>query len=96
MSAEESLLMANQAQAAPGRLIYDPFAGTGSMLLTAAHFGALAFGSDIDGRMMRGKAAESIWTAADQYGVASRIADCLTFDLKVRVASFWMRFAPAS
>lgn len=80
MEAEASLLMANQAQAAPGKWIYDPFgtlsrhslpsiaitiwlklsflsraAGTGSMLLTAAGFGAMTFGSDIDGRQMRGK-----------------------------------------
>lgn len=32
MEAEMSLLMANQAKAAPGKMIYDPFAGTGSML----------------------------------------------------------------
>ena len=32
MEAEMSLLMANQAKAGPGKLIYDPFAGTGSML----------------------------------------------------------------
>lgn len=32
MEAEVSLLMANQALAAPGKIMYDPFAGTGSML----------------------------------------------------------------
>lgn len=32
-------------------------AGTGSMLLTAAAFGAMTFGSDIDGRQLRGKSA---------------------------------------
>lgn len=32
MEAEMSLLMANQAQSAPSKLIYDPFVGTGSML----------------------------------------------------------------
>jgi tRNA (guanine10-N2)-methyltransferase len=31
MEAEVSLLMANQALAAPGKLLYDPFMGTGSM-----------------------------------------------------------------
>jgi tRNA (guanine10-N2)-methyltransferase len=31
MEAEISLLMANQTQAAPGKLMYDPFIGTGSM-----------------------------------------------------------------
>jgi tRNA (guanine10-N2)-methyltransferase len=38
MDAEMSLLMANQAQAAPGKLIYDPFAGTGSMLYASPSF----------------------------------------------------------
>ncbi|CAG8511437.1 11645_t:CDS:2 [Acaulospora colombiana] len=35
MDAEISLLMANQALAAPGKLVYDPFVGTGSMLYEA-------------------------------------------------------------
>lgn len=83
MEAEMSLLMANQAQASPGKLIYDPFAGTGSMLYTCAFFGAMVFGSDIDGRQMRGKDASSlgIIRSAAQYGVADRILDCATFDI---------------
>lgn len=59
MESEASLLMANQALAAPGKWMYDPFVGTGSMLYTAAGFGALTFGSDIDGRQIRGKSALS-------------------------------------
>jgi tRNA (guanine10-N2)-methyltransferase len=35
--------------------MYDPFAGTGSLLYAAAHWGSYVFGSDIDGRQMRGK-----------------------------------------
>lgn len=31
MEAEISLLMANQTLASPGKLMYDPFMGTGSM-----------------------------------------------------------------
>ena len=42
-------------KAAPGKLIYDPFVGTGSFLLTCAQFGAFTMGSDIDGRQIRGK-----------------------------------------
>jgi len=82
MEAEVSLLMANQALASPGKLIYDPFIGTGSLAYTTAHFGALVFGSDIDGRQMRGKEAESgILRAATQYGVRQRIMDLCTFDI---------------
>ncbi|QRV93804.1 tRNA guanosine-2 -O-methyltransferase [Ceratobasidium sp. AG-Ba] len=82
MESEISLLMANQTLAAPGKLVYDPFVGTGSMLYTAAHFGALVFGSDIDGRQMRGKeSTPGIRRAADQYGVQNRILDLCTFDV---------------
>ncbi|GAA5990901.1 hypothetical protein JCM11641_002876 [Rhodosporidiobolus odoratus] len=80
MEAEVSLLMANQALAAPGRWLYDPFVGTGSMLLTAAGFGALTFGSDIDGRQIRGKKT-SIRHSAEQYGISQRIVDCYSFDM---------------
>lgn len=41
MDAEVAFLMANQAQAMPGKLVYDPFVGTGSILVAAAHFGAM-------------------------------------------------------
>lgn len=54
MDAELSLVMANQALASAGKLVYDPFVGTGSFLFTCAHFGAYTLGSDIDGRQIRG------------------------------------------
>lgn len=41
MDAEMAFLMANQALTAPGKLVYDPFVGTGSILVAAAHFGAM-------------------------------------------------------
>ncbi|KAF8495862.1 tRNA guanosine-2'-O-methyltransferase [Gautieria morchelliformis] len=82
MDAEMSLLMANQTLSAPGKLIYDPFAGTGSMLYTAAEFGAYVVGSDIDGRQMRGKErAPGVLRSAAQYGFAERIFDLFTFDV---------------
>ncbi|KAI0705097.1 tRNA guanosine-2'-O-methyltransferase [Cerioporus squamosus] len=82
MEAEMSLLMANQTLASPGKLVYDPFIGTGSMAYTTAHFGAFVFGSDIDGRQMRGKIKPpGIIRAAAQYGVANRIMDLCTFDV---------------
>lgn len=55
MDAELSLVTANMALAAPGKLFFDPFVGTGSFCVAAAHFGALTIGSDIDGRSFRGK-----------------------------------------
>jgi tRNA (guanine10-N2)-methyltransferase len=38
----------------PGSLVFDPFAGSGSILVAAAVFGATCFGADIDGRVLRG------------------------------------------
>ncbi|KAF7361937.1 RNA methylase [Mycena venus] len=87
MESEVSLLMANQALASPSRLIYDPFCGTGSMAYRSptAYFGAQVFGSDIDGRQMRGKGGKDkppgVLRAAKQYGVADRIVDLCTFDV---------------
>ncbi|KAF8627791.1 hypothetical protein AX15_004218 [Amanita polypyramis BW_CC] len=82
MESEISLLMINQTLAAPGKVIYDPFVGTGSMVYPAAHFGAFVFGSDIDGRQMRGKGKPpGIIRAAAQYGTSSRVLDLCTFDV---------------
>lgn len=36
-----AFLMANQALATSGKLVFDPFVGTGSILVGAAHFGAM-------------------------------------------------------
>ncbi|KAH7414435.1 RNA methylase family protein [Phaeosphaeria sp. MPI-PUGE-AT-0046c] len=54
MDAELTLVTANIAQAAPGKVMYDPFLGTGGFPIACAHFGAVVFGSDIDGRTLRG------------------------------------------
>ncbi|RDB25139.1 tRNA (guanine(10)-N2)-methyltransferase [Hypsizygus marmoreus] len=82
MESEISLLMANQTLACPGKLIYDPFMGTGSTAYPTMHFGAFMFGSDIDGRQMRGKEkVPGVIRAAKQYGTASRMMDICTFDV---------------
>lgn len=54
MDAVLALVSANLAHAGPGRIIYDPFVGTGGFLVAAAEFGAWVWGSDIDGRSFRG------------------------------------------
>lgn len=36
-----------------GMLVWDPFVGTGSILVAAAHLGAQTFGSDIDIRVIK-------------------------------------------
>lgn len=54
MDAELTLVTANIAHVAPGKLFYDPFMGTGGFPIACANFGAVVFGSDIDGRTIRG------------------------------------------
>ncbi|CAO1624720.1 unnamed protein product [Sympodiomycopsis kandeliae] len=88
MEAEMSLNLAEMAQAGPGKLVYDPFVGTGSLLIACAALGAYVMGSDIDGRMIRGKQAREdpqaetgIITAAKQYGLRDKFLDNLTFDI---------------
>ena len=44
---------ASGLQVKKGDLVYDPFVGTGSILVAAAHFGAHTIGADIDIRVVR-------------------------------------------
>ncbi|XVF01752.1 hypothetical protein REPUB_Repub04eG0116200 [Reevesia pubescens] len=76
MDAEMAFLMANQAQAAPGKLVFDPFVGTGSILVSAAHFGAMTMGADIDIRVVRdGRGPDcNVWSNFKQYGLPMPIA----------------------
>lgn len=60
MDSELSLIIANMALANHGKLILDPFAGTGSLLLTCSQFGALTMGCDIDPRVIRGSKEASL------------------------------------
>jgi tRNA (guanine10-N2)-methyltransferase len=55
MTAELSFLVANFAHCRPGTLVLDPFCGSASLLISAAHFGSYTLGGDIDIRVIRGK-----------------------------------------
>lgn len=76
MDAEVAFLMANQAQVMPGKLVYDPFVGTGSILVAAAHFGAMTMGADIDIRAVRdGRGPDcNVWSNFKQYGLPLPVA----------------------
>lgn len=70
MDAELSFIMNNLGQVRAGHTVFDPFVGTGSILLTCALRGAYCFGTDIDIRVLRGKSAHvNIWTNFKQYGL---------------------------
>lgn len=71
MDAELSLVTANLAWAGPGKSAYDPFMGTGSFPLACAEFGSAVFGSDMDGRSIRGKKDRNVKGNFKQYGTES-------------------------
>merc|ERR1719295_2403668 len=54
LDSELSFLMANQALVTSTSMVLDPFCGTGSLLISAAEFGGMVYGSDIDIRVLRG------------------------------------------
>lgn len=81
MDSELALITANLTHAAPGKVFYDPFVGTGSFLVACAHFGAYTMGSDIDGRAIRGKQGRNILTNFQQYGLVDRHLDDFVADL---------------
>ena len=81
MDSELALLAANLTLAAPNKVFYDPFVGTGSFPIACSHFGARTIGSDIDGRMVRGKNGKNIRTNFQQYGLLGRYLDGFISDL---------------
>ncbi|EFY84878.1 RNA methylase family protein [Metarhizium acridum CQMa 102] len=82
MDSELSLITANIALAGPGKLFYDPFVGTGSFPIACACFGAMAWGSDIDGRSIRGEGgAKSLRGNFQQYYIKQRLGDVFAADL---------------
>jgi tRNA (guanine10-N2)-methyltransferase len=46
--------MANQGQVSEGDFVYDPFAGTGSIILACQYFNAFTYGGDLDIRVLKG------------------------------------------
>ncbi|KAF2182142.1 tRNA guanosine-2'-O-methyltransferas-like protein TRM11 [Zopfia rhizophila CBS 207.26] len=91
MDAELAILTANLALSGPGKLFYDPFMGTAGFPLACAHFGATVFGSDIDGRSIRGTGGASRKNAQngkkdvlgnfEQYGLGDRYLGAFVGDL---------------
>ena len=60
------MLMANQLGVVKGSMVWDPFCGTGSTLISCSHFGAICFGSDLDGRAL-GNQENGIQSNCKQY-----------------------------
>lgn len=84
MDAELALITATLTHCGPGRLILDPFVGTGGFMVAAAELGAVTLGSDIDGRAFRGKGAgmkKGVLRNFERYGIVSGFGNCITSDL---------------
>eukprot|EP01061_Rhynchopus_euleeides_P016802 TRINITY_DN28129_c0_g1_i1.p1 TRINITY_DN28129_c0_g1~~TRINITY_DN28129_c0_g1_i1.p1 ORF type:complete len:581 (+),score=241.42 TRINITY_DN28129_c0_g1_i1:70-1743(+) len=67
MVPELCMLMSNLAGVQKGSIVWDPFCGTGSTLVSASHYGATCFGSDLDGRAL-GNKEHGIQSNCQQYG----------------------------
>jgi len=81
MDAELSLLVANQALCNSGTFVFDPFSGTGSLLITSSAFGSFTIGSDIDSRTFKGKImGHNIFSNFQQYGISNLLIDMVTCD----------------
>jgi tRNA (guanine10-N2)-methyltransferase len=95
MAPELSLLMANQALCDKNHLAFDPFCGTGSMLIAAAMFGSYVIGSDIDYLMLHGKTrpsritqkvrekGESVKANMQQYSLSHLFLDVFVGDFSI-------------
>ncbi|GBP89335.1 tRNA (guanine(10)-N2)-methyltransferase homolog [Eumeta japonica] len=104
MDAQLSFLMVNQAQVTPGHLVLDPFVGSGSVLVAAAHFGGHVWGSDIDYMMLHARTRptrvghktrskdESIRSNMTQYGVQSQYLDVVVSDFSLPLWRDHMQF----
>ena len=78
LDAELSLLMANLAAVQRHQLVYDPYCGTASTLVAAAHFGGRVLGSDLFGPVLHGKlrtrSGRSKATQPEQQGIPETFA----------------------
>jgi len=68
-------------QVKPGSLVIDPFVGTGSLLVSAAHFGAWVVGADLDMRVLKGLGkTTNVRDNFLQYGLEHQLGDLIRFD----------------
>ncbi|KAF6714402.1 tRNA (guanine(10)-N2)-methyltransferase-like [Oryzias melastigma] len=92
MDAGLSLIMTNHAKVKENDLVFDPFVGTGSLLVACSHFGAYVCGTDIDYNTIHGRGRSSRknqkWRGPDeniranlrQYGTEKMFVDVMVSD----------------
>jgi tRNA (guanine10-N2)-methyltransferase len=70
MDAELSFVMTNLGQVRKGTIAFDPFVGTGSILLSCALRGAYCIGTDIDTRVLKGRSEkENVFSNFRQFNL---------------------------
>ncbi|XP_056901187.1 tRNA (guanine(10)-N2)-methyltransferase homolog isoform X1 [Takifugu flavidus] len=92
MDAGLSLIMSNHAKVKKNDFVFDPFVGTGSLLIACSQFGAYVCGADIDYNTIHGKGRSSRknqkWRGPDeniranlrQYGTENLYLDVMVSD----------------
>jgi tRNA (guanine10-N2)-methyltransferase len=94
MDPQLSLIMANQAKVTHSSLVFDPFVGSGSILIGCAHFGGHVMGADINSVLLHGRGRPSRtgtnqkWRSSDesilsnlvQYQLQSKYVDAIVAD----------------
>lgn len=85
-------VMSNLGFVKSGDIVYDPFVGSGSLLVAAAKYGAYTLGSDIDYKLLHGERKpsrryavqrdpdESVYANFQQYGLTSQYLDVFVAD----------------
>lgn len=85
MAPELSILMANQGLCDKNHLVFDPFCGTGSMLIAAALFKSYVYGSDIDFLMLHGR------TKPSRISQASRLNESVKANMEqYKLSNFYL------
>lgn len=80
MESEISFFSVNQGLVKNGSLVLDPFVGTGSLIVSAAYFGAKTFGCDIDAKVLLGKDNKNIYDNFKQYNLEMNLFDLIRLD----------------
>lgn len=97
MEPQLAFIMANQGLIEKGSLVFDPFVGSGSILVSAAKLGSFVMGSDIDYLTLHGKskptrkyetvraADESLYANLQQYNCDKLYLDILVSDFSLPI-----------
>ena len=94
---ETAFYLSNLARIKPGDVVYDPFMGSGSTLISAAEFGALVIGSDISYRVVNGigkcvtgersgrndeNSKNNLESQMAEYGLSNNFLGTMTMDMR--------------